>query len=268
MIPQGNEPAFQSPLTQGGNFGPPPPPPSNPLEFNNPYATPSFAPGLYPSSINLTGDGLPWETQPKSMQTLWETTKLFYSTPSAAFRKMRKTGDLMTPLLFAMIWTTAGAVVAAIFNGILQALMMALFSRQGGLQGGDATLVVGVIQIAMGIGMALVQGTVGVLIAAFVTGGIYHLLLMMVQGARAPYETSCRVVAYSMGASALLLFIPILGGFPQAVVAIVFSILGLREAHQTTGMKASFAVLMPMVLCCGLIALGLAMAFGLILQSR
>jgi hypothetical protein len=75
-------------------------------------------------------------------------------------------------------------------------------------------------------------------------------MLVMLGAANFPYETTFRVVAYTMGATYLLQLIPLCGGLIALVVMIVFTIIGLANAHETSGGKAAAAVLLTYLLCC------------------
>ena len=45
--------------------------------------------------------------------------------------------------------------------------------------------------------------------------------------------------------------IPVCGGIVAAVWALVVNCIGLARAHETTTGKAVFAILLPLIVCCG-----------------
>jgi len=101
-----------------------------------------------------------------------------------------------------------------------------------------------------------------ILIASlFIWSGILHLLLMMVRGAKNGFEATFRVVSYSIGAHVFLM-IPFCGAIISAPWTIVLAIIGLKEAHGTTGGKASFAVLFPLIMCCAIVGLSFLLMLG------
>jgi hypothetical protein len=105
-----------------------------------------------------------------------------------------------------------------------------------------------------------------IILGLFIWSGILHVFLMMVKGTKAGFEATFRVVSYSYGTNVLNI-IPFCGGIIAWVWSIVLSIIGLKEAHETSGGKAAFAVLFPFLLCCGLaVAVGLLM-MGVIAAS-
>ena len=117
--------------------------------------------------------------------------------------------------------------------------------------------------LLQGAGIALLAFLSPFLIIAglFLSAGILHLCLMLVRGTKYGFEATFRTVAYGYSANALMV-IPFCGGFLAALWAIILYIIGLREAHETTGGKAAVAVFLPAIACCGLIVFVLALFFG------
>jgi hypothetical protein len=81
---------------------------------------------------------------------------------------------------------------------------------------------------------------------------------MMVGAARQPFETTYRVVCYSMGSAALCAIVPIFGGLIGAILQIVALIFGCWNGHETTLGKAVLAVMIPLAVSCVLL-IGLVM---------
>jgi hypothetical protein len=95
----------------------------------------------------------------------------------------------------------------------------------------------------------------------FVVAGMLHLFLLLVRGAKAGFEATFRVMSYSVSPF-LFMVLPFCGMFITALWSMVVVIIGLRDAHETTGGKAAFAVLFPLIFCCGVIALITVMFMG------
>ena len=89
-----------------------------------------------------------------------------------------------------------------------------------------------------------------ILVVFFIEAGIFHLMLLIVGGARQSFETTARVVAYTSGATAIFQMVPFCGGLIGLVWGIIILILGLAYAHETSTGRAVAAVLLPLVLCC------------------
>ena len=203
-------------------------------------ATPALAIPAVPAT------GLPWEhRQQLGLFKAWfDTVSLLIAKPSEAFTMMRPEGGLIGPLIFGMIGGCAGTIVYILFQGLFQSIP--------GLSAGYNSFE----WFGLGLwGFLLVYAALTPLlfiVGFFVMGGILHLCLMLVGGANRSFETTFRVVCFTAGAANLFSMIPVCGGLIAFVYHIVLQCIGLSRAHQTTTGKAVIAVLMPLVLCCGI----------------
>jgi hypothetical protein len=168
---------------------------------------------------------------------------------------MPVTGGLTDPLLYALIIGMAGLMFSYFWQILLQGTM------QDVMMPGMKT--VAGPQVLRGIGMAALAffSPFLIILGLFISSGVLHLFLLLVKGARAGFEATFRVAAYGYSAN-IFLVLPLCGGLIAAVWAIVLTIIGLREAHETTGGKAAFAVFLPVVVCCGLILVAVALFMG------
>jgi hypothetical protein len=96
----------------------------------------------------------------------------------------------------------------------------------------------------------------------FIGSGILHLCLMLFGGANKPFETTFRVVCFSSGAAYLFSIIPFCGGYITPIYNIVLECIGISRAHETTMGKAVLAVLLPLIVCCGIFAVVMGMLMG------
>ena len=174
--------------------------------------------------------------------------------PSEFFKKMPVTGGLTDPLLYALIVGMVGMMFSYFWQVVTQGAMQNMMPGMPYGSGQD---------MLQGVGLALLAffSPFLIIIGLFVTAGILHLCLMLVKGARTGFETTFRVVSYGYSAYVFLI-VPFCGNLLAGVWAIVLYIIGLREAHETTGGKAAFAVFLPVIVCCGLGLLALAVIFG------
>ena len=188
--------------------------------------------------------GLPWEHREQLgfFKAFIDTVSLLITKPTEAFTLMKREGGLADPLLFGLIGGTAGTIVSLLFQLALQSLMGA---RQG---------LVDIFGIWVVVAF-LVLSPVLVVCGLFIASGLLHVCLMMLGGANRSFETTFRVVAFSTGATQLFNIIPFCGGYVGAIYNIVLECIGLREAHGTTTGKALLAIFLPMIVCCGLLAL-------------
>jgi hypothetical protein len=170
--------------------------------------------------------------------------------PSEFYKKMPVTGGLTDPLLYALIVGMVGLMFSYLWQILSRGAMENMIPRAG-------------LHVLQGAGLALLAffSPFLLIIGLFVSAGILHVALLMVKGEKAGFEGTFRAVAYGYSAN-IFMVIPFCGGLIAGVWAIVLYIIGLREAHETTGGKAAFAVFLPAIVCCGLVMLALAIFLG------
>jgi hypothetical protein len=183
---------------------------------------------------------------------LYTTLKEVLFSPSVFFRRMPVTGGLADPLVYGLIIGMAGLMFSYFWQILLKGAMQGMMLP--GMQAAAEQ------NIFSGLGMAVMAFLSPFLIifGLFIGAGILHVCLMLVKGARSGFEATFRVVAYGYSAY-IFLVIPFCGGLIAGAWAVVLAIIGLREAHETTGGKAAFAVFLPLIVCCGLVLVAIAM---------
>lgn len=85
------------------------------------------------------------------------------------------------------------------------------------------------------------------LFSLLVTAGVVHLLLLVFGGAANGFATTVRVFCFAYGAQ-LFAVVPVAGSIVGGIWMVVIAIIGLREAHGTTGVRAAAAVLLPLLM--------------------
>jgi len=103
----------------------------------------------------------------------------------------------------------------------------------------------------VGLIFLLILTPLFVVIGTFIGSAIYHVCLMIIGGAKQPFETTFRVVCFGGGSVSPLLVIPFCGGLVVLVWKIVVYSIGLARAHETETGRALLAVLLPLIICCG-----------------
>jgi hypothetical protein len=191
-----------------------------------------------------------WETSGPLATRFLETVRGVLLNPMEFYRRMRRSGGLGAPLMFGLAGTLLGGVVAALYQ-------LAFMTMGGGFADLSAARDAAFVGLFTGGCLVVVIPVAGVL-AMFIGAGIYHLMLLLLGGARGTFETTMRVVAYTTGATSLLQILPVCGSLIAAVWAIVVNIIGLSQAHEISTGKAAAAVLLPVVVCCVLIVLAWA----------
>lgn len=189
--------------------------------------------------------GLPWEQPGTSfLGGMFGTVKEVLFNPGYAFRKMRVYGGIGKPLLYVWLLWTAGYFLSYVWQ------FMFFGAAALGVSGLPPEMAESLIAMLV---MVFVLAAIITLVMPFIGAALFHVCLMMFGGAKRDYECTYRVVAYSLGSASIFYIIPVVGGFIFMIWSIVAWIIGLAKAHETTGGKAALAVLLPIMLCCGLI---------------
>ena len=178
------------------------------------------------------------------------TVKEVLTEPAATFSRMKETGGFMTPFLYMLIATGIGAALGMGMQLAMQPVMAAIGAKQ------DPAL--GQMFAAQGFGMGtgilafLIILPIALFIASFLNGGLWHLSLMILGGAKKPFEATYRVYCYVSGSCALVSLVPCCGGIISLVWTVVSGAIGLSKVHDISTGKAVMAVLLPLLVCCGL----------------
>lgn len=225
---------------------PPPFDPPGGIPPNEPPPPPAIPPASEPSE----GVPLPFEQEGfPFLEGLYETAKLIVTSPVEAFSRIRATGDLGRPLLYAVLFGWIGIIASQIYE---IALRGALWKMIPGLPGLEEQIFSTGASVAM-----MVLAPILVLIGVFVGALIFHLFLLLVGGASGGLASTIKVVCYTSTVQ-ITQVVPVCGGLIGALWALVLYIVGLAAAHRTSYGKAALAVLLPMVLCCVCIAMAVA----------
>jgi len=154
--------------------------------------------------------------------------------PVAFFRGIARQGDFLNPAIFALIC----ALISALLGGIISLVISPFFAGPGDTAG--EALAGGLVGFILTLILSPIYTAVGLLIGA----GIYHLLVfLLVRPSNAGFEATFRVVCY-VAAVQLISWIPIVN-IVAGIYAIVLSVLGIREVHNTTTGRAAAVVLIP-----------------------
>src|SRR5262245_41972833 len=189
----------------------------------------------------------PWE-QDKSLASLVETTRLALLSPRNFYCGLALEGSGFWSYAFAIGWPMT------ILSNLIAFLVAALSFGQSpftAFGGAAAWTFLAIVMVGAPLWLA---------ISVAVYSGVWHLFLRMLGGATGRLETTARVVGF---AQSVLVFnwIPIVGPFVALIWQAVLVVVGLRDMHGTTTGKALAAVLLPLILCGGFMALMFAVAF-------
>jgi hypothetical protein len=173
------------------------------------------------------------------------------------FRGMAQRGDLISPIVFALVCYEIYAILAGILSLLFGGITSFGTGTAGEQAAGAATSFGGFL---VGIILAPIIGAV----ILFVMAGIRHLFVMLIVGSRnAGFEATLRVQSYTF-ATRLVWWIPILGAIVGFFYGLYLSVVGIREVHATTTGKAALVVLVPVGIVLVLLAI-LAAVLGAVI---
>jgi hypothetical protein len=207
-----------------------------------------------PSYVPPSRSGPAWESRGYSVESFLATARQALLEPSVFFTDMRREGGLGAPLVYGLLGFTLGLVVSAIVQTSLSSMPM-MVGMPSELEHMVGNLAFVLAMIALSPFLAL--------FSLFVSSAIYHVMLLLLGGART-FETTFRVVSYSAGSTGLIAVIPFCGGFVSAIWQIVAAIIGLARAHEISTGKAAAAVLLPAIICCFVIMLTIGTIIAMI----
>jgi hypothetical protein len=187
--------------------------------------------------------GLPWDQRQEKgfFNAFIETLQMVLTRPSDAFTAMKREGGFGEPLIYALIGGCIGVVFWFILALGLNSL--GILGNRGDAMGSMMGMTVS--------WMVFVLRLIGVAIAPFVFGGLVHLSLMLVGGAKQSFETTFRVIAFSQGSTMPLQLVPCCGGLVAFVWWLVANCVGIARAHEIDTGSATLAVILPLIICCG-----------------
>ena len=260
--PFGEASPTNNPFSDGGGFGTPQKA-ANPYVSGgevNPYSSPSLVSSAYDPNFGKRGarTGLPWDNRPSSLGVWWETLTTIVGSANDAFRKMYITGGLGRPIMYAMI----GLGIGQIGQLVLQLGLIGIGAAAGAGRGQDVAM-----QIGIQVGSAILGTVLGATLVCFFQAAILHVCLMMVGGEKNGYEATFRVCAYAAGTFGAFQIVPIVGPCVGVIWQIIATIIGLAEAHETTGGKAALAYFIPLIAIFGCIIIGAVVVGGIIASN-
>jgi hypothetical protein len=189
-----------------------------------------------------------------------ETTKRVLGAPSEFFESMPTSGGIGSPLLYAVIMGWLGVVAAGFYSALFQSIVGSGVGAIGG-ENPELAAALGFAQSWGGFFVQVMFAPIGIVIGLFLAAGVFHVMLLILGGAREDFEASFRVVSYAQ-APAVLMIVPFCGSLIAWVWSLVLYIVGLAAAHRIGGGKAAAAVLLPLVLVCCCCALMLGLFFS------
>lgn len=152
--------------------------------------------------------------------------------PAEFFSGIPRRGNLLSPLLFALICIEVSTILGGLLRLAWQPQTLSGVRFQG-------------IAYSFGDFIAdVILTPIGAAIGLFIFAAIAHLLVMLfVGGGISGYEATFRVVCY-VSVTSLINWIPLIGGL-LALYGLYLGVVGIREVHATTTGRAALVVLLP-----------------------
>jgi hypothetical protein len=195
---------------------------------------------------SLDRNGPAWEQ--KETLGLWNATvatvKAVLLTPGETFSTMKREGGFGKPLLYHIMLGTVGGVVSLIYNALLRSALPAT-DQPSPFPGVNMPTLTSWMMVLYAVMIPLI-----IPIVAFIYSGVFHLALMICSGARQPFETTFRVVTYSLGSAAAIQLVPGCGVYIAGIWGLVCLAIGFAKAHEIGTGRAVAAVLLPSLVCC------------------
>jgi hypothetical protein len=191
---------------------------------------------------------LPWEIRASALDlgALWRTTWDILFSPKAAFSSVSYEAGKRSSLLYALIYGSLGQILGIYWLTVAGIL--------------ENTVEAGTLENTIWFAGAATVTPLFLGISLYIAAGLAHLFLKVLRGARRPFSATFQVSAYVTGATSLLNLlpfnlIPIAGSMIIPLWALVLNSVGLARAHQTSTIRALFALLLPLVILAGVVLL-------------
>lgn len=198
---------------------------------------------------------LPWEEPSAGFGSIIPTVVQFVTSPFQAFGRMSLTIDLVRPIAYFVLIALVNVAIGQVWRYLFwsaETSGLEFIPKEVLAQAPWLQAVIGRPNLLVVVVLMVIAPLVN-LIGLFIWSGVVHLFLLMVGGAGSDFAATLRVVCYSQ-TSGLAVVVPFVGGVIQLMWGLVLQIMGLSQAHRTGGGRAAFAVIGPVVLCCGCFA--------------
>lgn len=194
-------------------------------------------PGLAASRFEEPAKSCPWEDRDELgwVQAYIKTLIACIFSPKDFFSSMPVGTGYLGPFLFATITIILGSILTPFWSLLFKANF-------------------GLMKFVGALALVLIGTPLFVIIGFGLAALLNHLGLLVLGAAKENYDATFSVVCYAAAAQ-IFSVVPILGSLVAGILGIVLTVIGLREVHRTSTGQAIVAMLLPVVVCVGLIAL-------------
>ncbi len=195
-----------------------------------------------------------WESRQGlfDVDAIYATIREVLLRPTATFSGMRTDAGLGSPLAYAVLLGTIGAL----FSVLWEPVQLSLLPGIGELRSGGEHLPPSLL-----VATALLSPLV-ITAGVFLSSGLTHLSLSLLGWARAPFEGTFRVYCYAHGSLALFQAIPFCGGLIVLVWSPMLYVIGIAAVQRLSFPRAALAIALPFLACCACAGALLASLLG------
>lgn len=198
--------------------------------------------------VSTAPPGVAWEHRSEKgfVNAVVETVRDVLFEPSRTFSAMPPAGGLGAPLFYFVLLGTLGGLAGIFYQNVLHAISPGTGTPE---QQAIATMMAS----TMVVGGTIMLLPLMLAAAAFISAGLLHLGLMLIGGAKKPFEATFRVACYAGGSTAVLQLLPVFGAILAWIWNLVLVVIGLSQVHGISRGRACIAVLLPSLVCCALV---------------
>jgi len=180
-------------------------------------------------------------------KVLWQTFKGALFSPTVFFRGKRQEKGIGESFAFGMLLGSVGAMFGIFWQFLLDSQELSFVLE---------LLPEFITMNHLFLGYIIISPFL-VFIFMFITAAVLHCCLFILGGANRSFADSFKASAYS-NASSVFNLIPYIGQYIGVIWGLIVLVIGLRELHETSTLRAVFALLLPLFL---LILLGIVLGF-------
>ncbi len=180
-----------------------------------------------------TDETMPWlrKNSVFDIRAYYNTAKEFLLRPVSAFTRWKPERYFNDALVFLLIFGSLGKILNEYWFYMLTGLI-------GNIQKSP-------FENVLTFGASALFTPVGVLAGTFVYSGVTHLMLNIFRGAKKNWHSTFATMAWVSGSVSLFSLIPIVGALIASVWGFISLMIGLKVVHETSSVKAFFALTLP-----------------------
>jgi len=181
-----------------------------------------------------------------SFGAMVESVKAILTKPQTVFSAMPVEGGYGKPLKFYVFVGWITGAIGIVYQLAASLINPAMFLGEQS-KGASPTTIVGIF-----VGVAIFY-PIFLALGSFVSAGFMHVGMMVVGGAKKPFEATYRAVCYANGACSIGQVVPLCGPYIYGLASLVYTVIALKETHRTDLWRPIVAMLLMFVFCCGII---------------